>query len=91
MALTAGAVPPVAGRRRPPRAVVLLADSGLRLLMAYTLPVPVVPALETTLSVVTIVLLQLPTHLLLRRAGAWQALFGRRPVRSPTIEEEHVR
>lgn len=53
----------------------LLIDSGLRVLIAYTLPVPVVPALDTTLSVATIVVLQLPTHVLLRRSGAWHQLF----------------
>lgn len=55
---------------------VLLADSGLRVLMAYTLPVAVVPALETALGLATIVVLQLPTHLVLRHAGVWHQLFG---------------
>lgn len=71
---------------------VLLADSGLRVLMAYELPVAVVPALETGLSIATIVALQLPTHLILRRFGVWHQLFGphrARPDRS--MEESHVR
>ncbi|MDQ0376333.1 VC0807 family protein [Amycolatopsis thermophila] len=56
--------------------VAALADSALRLVMAYTLPVAVVPALDTALTIVTIVVLQLPTHLLLRRSGHWHSLFG---------------
>ncbi|WP_037322601.1 VC0807 family protein [Amycolatopsis thermoflava] len=54
-----------------------LADSALRIVMAYTLPVAVVPALDSVLTIVTIVVLQLPTHLLLRRSGHWRSLFGR--------------
>lgn len=57
--------------------VAALADAAARIAMAATLPVAVVPALDTALSVVTVVLLQVPTHVLLHRAGAWQALFGR--------------
>ncbi|MEJ2862782.1 VC0807 family protein [Actinomycetospora flava] len=52
-----------------------LADSALRVVMASTLPVPVVPALGTALGVVSIVLLQIPTHVLLRRAGYWSVMF----------------
>jgi hypothetical protein len=52
-----------------------LVDSALRVAMAYTLPVPVVPALGTALGVVTIVLLQVPTYVLLRRAGYWTIMF----------------
>jgi len=55
--------------------VVMLADSGLRVLMAYTLPVPAVPVLDTALTVATLAVLQLPTHLLLHRSGAWDLLF----------------
>ncbi|ROS39231.1 VC0807 family protein [Amycolatopsis thermoflava] len=54
-----------------------LADSALRIVMAYTLPVAVVPALDSVLTIVTIVVLQVPTHLLLRRSGHWRSLFGR--------------
>lgn len=56
----------------------LLADSGLRVLMAHTLPVPVVPALDAVLTVGTAVVLQLPTHLLLHRSGCWRLLFASR-------------
>ncbi len=61
--------------------VVLLADCGLRIAMSYSLPVPTVPALDTTLTVVTVVLLQLPTHYFLWRSGSWLTVFGgrRRP------------
>lgn len=63
---------------------VLLADSGVRVWMAYTLPVPSVPALDTTLTIASVVLLQLPTHLLLRRSGCWDLLFRvPRPRRDP--------
>jgi hypothetical protein len=54
---------------------VLLADSVLRVLMAYTLPVPSVPALDTALTIATIVVLQIPTHVFLRRSGCWDQLF----------------
>lgn len=55
--------------------VLLAVDAGLRIAMAATLPVPVVPALDTALTVATTVLLQVPTHLLLRRSGCWDLLF----------------
>lgn len=68
---------------------VLLAEGGLRVLMAHTLPVAVLPALETALAVVTILVLQLPTHLLLLRAGVWHQLFApRHAAADPTTEEE---
>src|SRR6185312_8438606 len=54
---------------------VSLADSALRLAMAWTLPVAVVPALDTVLTVVTIAVLQPPTWFFLRRAGVWAELF----------------
>lgn len=54
---------------------VMLLDAGLRVLMASTLPVASVPALDTALTIATIVVLQVPTHLLLHRAGTWNALF----------------
>jgi hypothetical protein len=57
---------------------VSLADSALRLVMAYTLPVAWVPALDTALTVVTIAALQPPTWFFLWRAGVWDELFGRR-------------
>ena len=56
-----------------------LVDSALRVVMAYTLPVPVVPALGAALGVVSIVVLQVPTHVLLRRAGCWTVMFPGAP------------
>jgi hypothetical protein len=53
----------------------MLGDTALRVLMAATLAVPVVPALDTALTVTTLVALQVPTHLLLRRSGSWELLF----------------
>jgi hypothetical protein len=57
---------------------VLLLDCALRVLMAATLPVPAVPALDTALSVVTLVAMQIPTNVVLYRSGSWHLLFGRR-------------
>ncbi|OZM77677.1 VC0807 family protein [Pseudonocardia sp. MH-G8] len=53
----------------------MLADTALRVLMASTLPVPVVPALDTALTVTTLLVLQVPTHLLLHRSGCWDLIF----------------
>ncbi|MGI8415331.1 MAG: VC0807 family protein [Nakamurella sp.] len=57
-------------------------DAALQVGMAYTLPIASVPALDTALNVATAVLLQVPTHLLIRRSGSWNALFSRRHQRS---------
>lgn len=65
---------------------VMLLDAGIRVLMAYTLPVASVPALDTALTVVTIVVLQVPTHLLLHRSGTWDALFRPSGV-APEVQE----
>lgn len=54
-----------------------LADSALRVVVAYTLPVATVPAVDAAITVVTVVVLQVPTHLFLRRSGHWHALFAR--------------
>lgn len=56
-----------------------LVDAALRVLMALRLPVASVPALDTALTVVTVVLLQVPTHLTLLRTGRWQEIFASRP------------
>ncbi|NYI91451.1 hypothetical protein HNR02_004774 [Amycolatopsis endophytica] len=58
-----------------------LVDSAIRVVMAYGLPVALVPALDTVLTIVTIVVLQVPTHLLIRRTGHWHSVFG--PLRRP--------
>lgn len=62
--------------------VLLAVDAGLRVWMASTLPVPTVPALDTALSVATTVVLQVPTHLQLRRSGSWDRLFRSQTRRS---------
>jgi hypothetical protein len=69
--------------RRAWRAITLvwgltgLADSALRIAMAATLPVAVVPALDSALSTALIVVLQPPTWFFLWRSGRWNDLFGR--------------
>ncbi|AXK36638.1 hypothetical protein DVA86_32795 [Streptomyces armeniacus] len=54
----------------------LLADAVIRLVMAYTLPVDTVPALEGILYAVTWCLLQLITQLSLSRSGTFRKIFG---------------
>ncbi|MFI1161511.1 VC0807 family protein [Streptomyces sioyaensis] len=63
----------------------LLVDAVLRVIMAYTLPVDTVPALDGALYVVTYVVLQVITHIILHKTGVFQLLFpgrGRRPAGS---------
>jgi hypothetical protein len=62
--------------------VVALADSATRIVMAATLPVALVPALDSALSIVVVVALQPPTWFFLWRSGRWADLFGL-PVRTP--------
>jgi hypothetical protein len=57
--------------------VTALADSAARIVMAATLPVALVPALDTALSTVIVVVLQPPTWFFLWRSGRWSDLFGR--------------
>jgi hypothetical protein len=68
--------------------ITALADSAARIVMAATLPVAWVPALDTALTVVTIVALQPVTLFFLWRSGCWVALFG--PVRrsAPAAEQQ---
>ena len=57
-------------------------DAVIRVVVAYTLPIPVVPAMEPVITVATIVALQIPTIVLLRRSGTWHVVFApRRPAR----------
>ncbi|MFI1161516.1 VC0807 family protein [Streptomyces sioyaensis] len=63
----------------------LLVDAALRVIMAYTLPVDSVPALDGVLYFVTYLVLQVITHIILHKTGLFRLLFpgrGRRPVRS---------
>jgi hypothetical protein len=51
-----------------------LLDALTRVLMAYTLPVDLVPALNTALWPATFLLLQVVTNVYFRRAGFWDIL-----------------
>src|SRR5690606_28382061 len=52
-------------------AVATLADAVLRVVMAYTLPVNSVPALQMGLFIVTGLLMQVVTNVYYMRAGLW--------------------
>jgi hypothetical protein len=55
-------------------------DGVIRIVLAYTLPISVVPATDPVITLVTIVVLQVPTLILLRRSGTWHRVFApRRP------------
>ena len=55
----------------------LLADASIRVLMAYILPVSVVPALAGALYPVTFVVMQLVTNVYFHRAGLYRMLGAR--------------
>ena len=55
-----------------------LVDAAFRVYFALTLPVSAVPALDTAVTIATVVALQIPTHLFLLRSGCWLVLFDRR-------------
>ncbi|WP_432146316.1 VC0807 family protein [Streptomyces sp. bgisy084] len=55
----------------------LLGDAVLRVIMAYTLPVDSVPALDGALYVVTYLLLQVITQVVLHRTGVFRKIFPR--------------
>ncbi|WP_263164606.1 VC0807 family protein [Streptomyces sp. SCSIO ZS0520] len=54
----------------------LLCDAGLRLLMAYTLPVDSVPVLDGVLYAASWILLQVITQITLHRSGTTRKIFG---------------
>lgn len=57
-----------------------IVDAILRVVLSYTLPISVVPATDPVITVLTIVALQVPTQVLLRRSGTWHLVFApRRP------------
>ncbi len=56
-----------------------MADAVLRVVMAYTLPVDVVPGLSGALWPVTFVVLQIITNVYYFRAGLWPILTADRP------------
>ena len=55
-----------------------LLHSGLSIVMAYTLPVDVVPGLDTVLSIASFVVLQVVTQVLLAREGTMNRMWARR-------------
>jgi hypothetical protein len=56
--------------------VATLIDSVLRVVMAYTLPVQAVPAMQMGMFVVTGLLMQVVTHVYYARAGLWSLVRG---------------
>jgi len=54
----------------------MLADAAIRVVMAYTLPIDIVPGLGGALWPVTFVVLQVITNLYFWRAGFWGVLLG---------------
>jgi hypothetical protein len=62
--------------------VATVIDGIMRIVVAYTLPVSVVPATDPVITVATIVALQLPTQILLRRSGTWHQVFAPRSRRA---------
>lgn len=56
--------------------VVTLLDAGLRVVIAYTMPVTAVPALQTGLMIATMLLMQVVTNVYFLWAGLWPLLHG---------------
>ncbi|MBP2352209.1 hypothetical protein JOF29_003292 [Kribbella aluminosa] len=60
--------------------IATIVDGVVRIGVSYTLPISVVPATDPVITIVTIVVLQVPTTVLLRRSGTWHRVFApRRP------------
>jgi hypothetical protein len=59
-------------------AVALLIDAVLRVVLAYTLPVNTVPALQTGMMIATTVLMQVVTNVYYMRAGLWPLIHASR-------------
>lgn len=55
-----------------------LVDAGLRIYFAATLSIAAVPAIDMVVTIVTVIALQVPTHLFILRSGCWLILFDRR-------------
>ncbi|WP_130388432.1 VC0807 family protein [Kribbella sp. VKM Ac-2569] len=64
--------------------IATIIDGVVRIVLAYTLPISVVPATDPVITVLTIVVLQIPTIVLLRRSGTWHLVFA---PRRPTVGE----
>jgi hypothetical protein len=58
--------------------VISIVDAVVRVVTAYTLPLDVVPAVDPFLTVASVIVLQIPTHILLRRSGSWHLVFSPR-------------
>ncbi|NIK58708.1 VC0807 family protein [Kribbella shirazensis] len=76
--------------------IATIIDGIVRVVVAYTLPISVVPATDPVITVVTIVVLQIPTLVLLRRSGTWHLVFApRRPtvgwVTDDYVSQERMR
>ncbi len=63
--------------------ILMLVDAAARVVVAYRLPVPQVPAADAAITVATMLALQVPTHLFLARSGCWTDLFGHGARRAP--------
>ena len=61
-----------------------LADAAVRVVMAYTLPVDLVPALSTALYLVTSVVALIAVNIYYARAGLWPMLFTPSPAEEPS-------
>jgi hypothetical protein len=64
--------------------IATVADAVLRVVVAYTLPIAVVPVMDPVITIATIVALQPPTIVLLRRSGTWHLVFA---PRRPRVEQ----
>jgi hypothetical protein len=58
----------------------MLLQAAASVAMAYTLPIDAVPGLETALSVVVFIVLQIITQTVLLRSGAMRSVYARRAV-----------
>ena len=56
--------------------ILSVVDAMVRVVASYTLPIDVVPATDPVITVVTIVALQIPTQVFLRRSGTWHEVFA---------------
>ena len=65
----------------------LLVDAALRVIMAYTLSVDTVPALDGALYFVTYIILQVITQTVLHKTGTFRMIFGERPSRRGRANE----
>jgi hypothetical protein len=64
----------------------LLADAAIRVVIAYSLPIDVVPGAAGALFPATFVLLQVIDQINYRRSGLWQILFAS----SPSVNRQHT-